>query len=223
MTKPSRTIRADGDATRKRLLEHAGELFAASGFAETTGKAIAIRAEADLASINYHFGSRAGLYTAVLAEAHRQIVDIEDLRRIAALRLPARDKLRLILKGLVAAAKSPESWHARVLGREILSPSSHFQTLEQQEIRPKLEIILSILGEITGIPFDDPALIRCLVSVGAPCMILIVAGPRLAAPAQQVIMATQEELVEHLYGFALGGLEAIARQRGGGVSPDGQA
>ena len=66
----TRVLRADGEVTRSRILEAAGELIALHGFAETPSKAIATQAGVDLASINYHFGSRGGLYQAVLIEAH---------------------------------------------------------------------------------------------------------------------------------------------------------
>ncbi len=64
MNKTPRALRTDGEATYNRILETAGKLFATSGFAETSSKAIAAKAEVDLASINYHFGSRSGLYQA---------------------------------------------------------------------------------------------------------------------------------------------------------------
>ena len=51
----------------------------------------------DLASINYHFGSRSGLYQAVLAEAHRRLMDVADLQRLAQSRLAATDKLRAVI------------------------------------------------------------------------------------------------------------------------------
>ena len=41
MNKPARGLRSDGEATRTRILEAAGELFATTGYAETPNKAIA--------------------------------------------------------------------------------------------------------------------------------------------------------------------------------------
>ena len=72
MNKPARGLRSDGEATRTRILEAAGELFATTGYAETSNKAIAAHAQVDLASINYHFGNRSDLYQAVLTEADRK-------------------------------------------------------------------------------------------------------------------------------------------------------
>ena len=41
MSKPARGLRSDGEATKTRILEAAGELFAATGYAETSNKDIA--------------------------------------------------------------------------------------------------------------------------------------------------------------------------------------
>ncbi|MFV0296785.1 MAG: TetR/AcrR family transcriptional regulator [Hyphomicrobiaceae bacterium] len=211
MTKAPRALRADGEATYNRILEAAGELIAASGFAATSSKAIAARAEVDLASINYHFRSRGGLYEAVLIEAHRRFINIEALQRIVATNDTARDKLRRIIEGLVTGATNHQDWHAKVLSREILSPSPHLRALERNEILPKLEIVFTILSEITAIPLGDLALRRCLISVGAPCAMLMVAGQSMPVIAEDVLRGPRDVLADHLYSFAIGGLEAVGR------------
>lgn len=213
MSKPVRTQRTDGEATYNRILEAGGELFASVGFAETTNKMIAARAEVDLASINYHFGSRNGLYQAVLVDAHRRMVSVDSLQQLVATDLPAREKLRKLIEGLVMSATDDQGWHARVLSREVLSPTSHLQTLLKTEVPAKLPFVLSILSEITATPPDDPSLLRCLISVMAPCAMLLVVGPNAVSLAEQIHRMPREILVDHLYKFAIGGLEAIGREQ----------
>ncbi|MCC6140980.1 MAG: CerR family C-terminal domain-containing protein [Nitrospira sp.] len=208
----SRASRADGAATYQRILETAGKLFAASGFAETSSKAIATQAGADLASINYHFGSRGGLYQAVLAEAHRRFISLEALQKLSAANLPARDKLQKAIEQLLGGAAGHRGWHAKVLGRELLSPTSHLQVLRQQEIFPKVRIIMSILSDITSIPPNAPALARCAMSIAAPCAAMLIVGNRMPAISGKVLETSQEVLASHLYHFAIGGLDAIARE-----------
>jgi len=209
MPKSSRSSRVDGEVTRARILETAGRLFAQTGFAETASKAIAAEAEVDVASINYHFGSRAGLYQTVLAEAHRRIIHLDDLLRIAERDEPAEEKLRAFFGLLVEAAQSGRGWHSGVLARELLAPSSNLQVLFTEELQPKLAVVLGILSEITGIPLGTPALLRCLVSTAAPGLMLLVAGNGLPGPAHMVLQMPKEQLVAHLYSFALAGLRAI--------------
>ena len=206
----ARALRTDGEATYRRILEAAGTLFAEKGLAETPSKEIALKAGADLASINYHFGNRAGLYQAVLLEAHRSLITVAELQQLQAEDMPARARLRRLIETVVEHATTRQGWHVQVLSREILSPSSHLEALQETEIATKLGLAVAIFSEITGFSAQDPALYRCMASVMAPCALLMVA--RLKAPpiADQVVRGPREELIEHLYTFAVGGLEAVS-------------
>lgn len=201
--------RTDGEATRARLLEAAGQLFSQQGFAETTSKAVAQLAAADLASINYHFGSRNGLYQAVLLEAHRQLLDLDDLQRIAGSALNPEQRLYELLAGLVQRAQQPEAWAPRVLARELLAPSSHLQVLMEEAVPAKMMAVAQILSEISGIPATEPALLRCLLTVAAPCMMLIVIGRDVPGPLQAVAQGPSQPLLAHLHRFAIAGLQAV--------------
>lgn len=57
------------EETRREILRAAGEAFAASGFVGATTRAVAARAGVNVATLHYHFGSKEGLYRAVLADA----------------------------------------------------------------------------------------------------------------------------------------------------------
>jgi len=213
MTKAKRAVRTDGEATRARILDAAGKLIAATGFADTTNKAIAAEADVDLASINYHFGNRNGLYQAVLIEAHRRVVDLVDLQEAVKSRQPASVKLKILIEHLVKPEGGAEGWHMSVLAAEILAPSPHIQALLQSEVPTKMLVIMDILSEITGIPAGDPALPRCLISVVSPCMLLQI-GRRAPTPTPiQVILRTPRKIVvDHFYRFAMAGLEAIGHE-----------
>lgn len=61
-------IRSDGVEARNRLLDAALQLFAEQGFAKTSIREIALAAQANVASISYYFGDKAGLYRAVFSD-----------------------------------------------------------------------------------------------------------------------------------------------------------
>src|SRR4051794_10491547 len=149
-----RRPRADGAVTRARILECAGALFAATGYAETTAKAIAAAAGVDLASINYHFGSRTGLYQAVLVEAHRRWIGLDVLERLERADVPARAKFERLIEALVDGALAGRGWHSRVLARELAAPSSNLDALARHEALPRVRVIAQLISEITGIPID---------------------------------------------------------------------
>jgi AcrR family transcriptional regulator len=55
--------------TRQRLLKAAGKVFAERGFRAAAVHDICERARANIAAVNYYFGSKEHLYTAVLQYA----------------------------------------------------------------------------------------------------------------------------------------------------------
>src|SRR5438270_117404 len=61
---------AEDQRTHHRLLEAAGEVFAAKGYRATTVREVCRRAGANVAAINYHFRDKEGLYAEVLRYAH---------------------------------------------------------------------------------------------------------------------------------------------------------
>ena len=52
------TNRSAGLETRGRLLDAAGAIFADKGFRDATTAEICRRAKANIAAVNYHFGSK---------------------------------------------------------------------------------------------------------------------------------------------------------------------
>lgn len=210
-----REPRTDGDATRARIIEAAGPLFAASGFAHTTAKAVAKRARVSLASINYHFEGRDGLYRAVLIEAHQRAINLSDLRDLAGSGLSASQKLKSFIGQLVTQATDRQlGWHMDVLAREILAPSPLIGALIQTAMPPKLAIVMQVISEITDIPPGQPALLRCFLSALTPCTVLLLMARGVPGPLHEVRQMPPEVLTDHLHAFAMAGLERIAREYG---------
>ncbi|MFJ4157429.1 TetR/AcrR family transcriptional regulator [Pseudomonas sp. NPDC089752] len=220
MASTPREPRKDGEATRMRILEAAGELFAASGYAETSNKAVAAKAEVDLASINYHFGSRNGLYLAVLDEARRRFLDISDLQRIILGEQPATEKLRALIELVVhKASQRRNNWHLRVLAAEILAPSPHGQAHLQAVAPLRLALLKGLFSEITSIAPEHPALIRCILCVTAPWAMMLI-GPRGASGAlHEILGMPADDVAAHLYSFALAGLRESSRLYSQGMQP----
>jgi AcrR family transcriptional regulator len=67
--------------TRERLIDAAIDLFGERGFAETSVQALTAAARANLAAVNYHFGSKEGL----LRVAIHRVIDPVNAAQLAAL------------------------------------------------------------------------------------------------------------------------------------------
>jgi AcrR family transcriptional regulator len=137
------------DPTKQRLLEAAGEEFAAKGFELARVRAICERAGANLAAVNYHFGDKEQLYRAVLLEAHRCGLDPEAEPALEALG-PA-EKLRAFIAHFcehVIAFGDDDSWQTRLMMREVTEPTPAFEMLVRESIRPRFEQLQAIMREI---------------------------------------------------------------------------
>ncbi|ABE48441.1 transcriptional regulator, TetR family [Methylobacillus flagellatus KT] len=204
-----REIRSDGLATRKQLLQSAGEVFAERGYSDTTSKEICERANATVGSVNYHFGSKAGLYHAILAEVTQYLLRMDMLEAIAASQRPAKEKLEKILD-LVLVAQASQDWQIRLFFRELTSPSPEFINYLRLDTSPKTGIIKQILSEIVGAPADSAMVDHCLLSIFSLCSFPFMADPRVLGHCVSPTSCEVAPLHQHIKRFILAGLDAFA-------------
>lgn len=207
-----RTQRTDGNTTRLHILETAGQLFAERGFADATSKEICTRAGTNMAAINYHFNGRDGLYEAVLIEAHRQVVSIDELASLASASSDPRLKLRAFLTHLIEMGSQPKApWGFRVVLREALSPSPALPMMIKRAVLPKAKLLRGLLGAIVGLPEDHPAVQRALLFTVLPCIVMMVAPKDLSNKVLPALKDTQA-LADDLMRYVLAGLDAVAKE-----------
>ena len=127
--------RHSGPVTRERLIEAAGEIFAEKGLAGARVRDITRRAGANVAAVNYHFHDKTELYKVVLLHAHESILGSLD-RPLTAATPEAR--IRELLNALLAASLNPDrpEWQRRLLGRELMEPTTALDELNDVLRRP---------------------------------------------------------------------------------------
>jgi len=159
-------------ATEERLLEAAGEVFAELGFRAATVREICRRAgQANVAAVNYHFGSKESLYLAVLRYAHGRVTE----------QLPAeapvggtspRDRLAAFVRHFLHRLLDQRrpAWHHKIILREISEPSRVLDPLVEEVMRPHFELLRGIVTDLLG-PGASPDRIRfCINSVLGQCL-----------------------------------------------------
>lgn len=215
--------RSDGIEARARLLHAARQLFAEKGFAKTSTRQIALGAGANIASISYYFGDKAGLYRAVFADP---LANPDP-------RAPQFDQpdlsLREALRGLLAGFTEPLkqgtlAQHClRLHFREMLEPTGIWDQKIDHNIRPAHEALLRVLCRHLGLAQADDDLHRLAFSivglgihlfVGHDVMRAIKPGLTDTPPA---IDLYTERLVD--YALAMVQNEALRRQAPGTPTP----
>jgi len=213
----ARARRVDGVVTKQQLLEAAGEVFADFGVAHATGKMIIKRAGTNSAAVNYYFGGIDGLYEAVLTEAHNRVVGLEFLKEIMIGDTPAIHKLNCLIEGVLKIILNPgaTSWALRVLGREILNPTSQFFVLKDNDISQKRTMIVQLISDVLGVEKNHPAVAKCLFSIAAPVDCLLAGTPamlmHLASSGPSHDAMNVDDIVNYFQTFIMGGLNAIKK------------
>jgi TetR/AcrR family transcriptional regulator, regulator of cefoperazone and chloramphenicol sensitivity len=213
---PTRKRAPAAAATRQRILEAAGQVFADKGFSAATGKEICERAGVNSAAINYHFGGVDALYTAVLLEARDRLVSTEAVVAAVAGLPTAEAKLEalvtLLVRGICKPARS--SWAIRVLGREIVTPSAPAVAFwKDRTMTTRFRLLRGIVSELTGLPEDHPVVARGCVSVIAPMLMLLVYDRQLVRrifPHFGFQPKDAPNIVRQFVQHALSGLSAVA-------------
>jgi AcrR family transcriptional regulator len=140
---------------RKKLIEAAGPIFAAKGFAGATVREICKAAGVNLAGVNYYFGDKQQLYLETVKTAHRTRAEQVPMAAWPDTAEPS-DKLRgfitTIMRRLVGLERAP--WQVRLMMREVLQPTDACEQLVEDYIRPHLERLMGILDEI--LPDETP-------------------------------------------------------------------
>jgi AcrR family transcriptional regulator len=200
--------------TREQLLEVAGVVFSEKGLAGATSKEICERSGANSAAVVYHFGGLESLYRAVVQEARSRVAPSEALAAAVASQSDPKAKLTAFIRLLVEVVAAPvaATWALRLLSREILNPNAIFDEMRTKEMRARAAILQTIVTELTGLPADHPAVIRCCINIMAPFGVLFLIGPHRVEKTLSVCLGPEavEENTRHMVEFALGGLAAIA-------------
>ncbi|RMD84870.1 MAG: DUF1956 domain-containing protein, partial [Candidatus Dadabacteria bacterium] len=141
-----------GIGTRAALLEAGGEVFARRGYAEATIREICAKAGANLAAVRYHFGDKAGLYTAVLSYAAECAAARYPLDRDWNPEAPPEEKLRAFVHAFLHRLLDPgrPAWHGALMVRELTEPTHAFRKVFDDLVRPLFERLAEIVRELLG-------------------------------------------------------------------------
>lgn len=201
--------------TRQRLLEVACEVFIEHGYKAAKIRDIVQRANANLAAINYHFGGKEGLYTAVIEYIASQVFS-ERTQSVAAHATDSpedqlKEYIRVFLKRLL-----PDTTQARwgkLIARETVDPTVAFEMVVNKFILPSHRDLKKIVQAILGKETDDEVVRRGAMSVVGQCLYYQTARHAVSYldPALGFTPENINSLAESITAFSLAGLRALAQ------------
>ena len=141
-----RSERTSFDPTPGKLIEAAGPVFAEHGFRAATVREICTRAGTNVAAVNYHFGDKMGLYTAVLRESVRA-AKVPVMKDFFDRNAAPEDILRAIIRQRIQTANRAgrPDWHFRIMIHEMARPTPAMSRVIQEIVRPIYERMLVLI------------------------------------------------------------------------------
>lgn len=143
--------------TKERILDAAERLFAGEGFHNTSLRAITGAAGANLASVNYHFGSKEALMEAIV---DRRLLPLNQVRRerLECVReearlLSRRPQIKEVLRAFVEPTlRFRESGPGAeefltLIGRALAEPDDTIRRAFMQRMEPLFLLLYDLLGE----------------------------------------------------------------------------
>ena len=204
----------DLDTKRDRIVDAAGELFADRGFEGTTVRDICQAADANIAAVNYYFGDKQRLYVEAVVRAHRWRMERVKLPEWNA-DTPPETKLADFIKTFIRRVRSGpgDTWHTRLIMREIGNPTAACAELVQSSIRPQFEILLSVLRELLPDEGDVEKLRLTAFSIVGQCLFYHFADPvvRNLLSEEEYAALEIDKLAEHITEFSLATIKQRAR------------
>ena len=150
------------ERTRQRLIEVAVEVFSELGYEAASTRTIVKRAEANLVSIPYYFGSKQGLYLAAaeyiganIAERFRHTCEraqlaLQEKGQTHEQTLEKFTELVVEFAGIMLGGETPRSW-GQFIYREQFDPTEAFEILHAK-FTPLLEIGFEYVSRLTKLP-----------------------------------------------------------------------
>ncbi len=205
-------------STRSRILDAAERLFANKGFSETSLRDITTAANVNLAGVNYHFGSKEALLSAVL-DRRTGPVNKKRLELLDALEAQAGNS-KLELEAVLRAFLKPpfqkkQDWgdatthFMQIVGRLHFGTDEHFRTRLFQHFEPIVERFYPAFQRALPNLEPDEVSWRILFVIGA------MAHTMRWSETNGFLGTSQpkdpEAIVEALIKFALAGMSASPR------------
>jgi AcrR family transcriptional regulator len=173
-------IHQRGEETRGRILEAALDLFAASGFDGASTRTIAERAGVNLPAIQYYFGSKEGLYRAVVEQfsQHMQAGVAPVAERICAELAsgqPSRrrliellcDMLDIVIAMILDDSEPNRESRQRFFARMEVEPNAAVDALQDDMVRHVCSPCCAIIGRlIDRPPQDEQVLLHAMTIIG---------------------------------------------------------
>lgn len=199
-------------ATRAALITAATPLFKNQGYEATRTREIADKAKANVSAINYHFGSKMGLYQAVMKAQSEQMIADYPLETEETTQAAPEERLYWLVKNILhrVLGSDEKQRPTRMCVREFVEPTEALDYLVKEIVTPQHGITRSVVMVVAGRELDEEELSRLAISLVSQCFYYGLAEPMLTRLGIKIPRTEEEidELATHIVRFSLAGIRA---------------
>lgn len=205
MTSAAKSLRADSRQTRDDILKASIRLFGERGFAGTSMRSIADAAGVNLASMNYHFGSKAQLFAETFQFCAAPL-NAERIRRLDAIEASSGDPtVAQIVRAFLDVGVIGDATWSRFAAHIFIEPDEFARPLLKTTFAPTASRFLQALAR--ALPHLSPEVLALRFHLVIGSMLHLV---RFEAPIEfqesQGNAAGPVNNIEELVSFAVAGL-----------------
>jgi len=152
--------------SRETLLSAAGEIFAEQGYEAATIKEITDRAGVNVASVNYYFRDKLGLYLEVLRQClHNGRLALPP----ESAGLSHEERLTRYIHSFMKSLVGRPGWCGRLMIRELSQPTPALPQVVEEIIRPNFLLLRQLVADVARRPLGDETLDVLTHCVHAQC------------------------------------------------------
>ncbi len=213
---PPRTIakRKRPELTRDKLIEAAGHVFAERGYRAATIREICRRAGANVASVNYTFGDKMGLYTEVLRHSVRAAKTAAMSAALDA-NLSAEETIRAVIRARLMSLcqETRPDWHLRLVIHEFSQPTPAMARVVDEGMRPIYDRVRKAVGEVIGLPPDHETTRLSVNSIVGQILFYTFSWPVLShlQPELKLTPDQLDRIADHIADFSMAYLKKVGQ------------
>ena len=209
--------RKGAGGTKERLLAAAGDVFKEKGFRDATVAEICTQAKANIAAVNYHFGSKEALYQESWRHSFTESLDAYPMDGGISATAPAEERLKGQLTALIGRIADENNKDFFIAQMELINPTGLLKEVMQTELIPMRQQTVNLVRELLGPKASEQQVHYCEISIISMClhpMVMQRMAKRAKHQEMPPLISDIGAFADHVVRFALAGIEAIRNECG---------
>jgi len=203
--------------TRTRILEAAASIFAEHGFAATTIRMICGLARVNLAAVNYHFGSKEGLYGETIRFVRRRAYDRYPTTYGLSLDATAEEKLLAFIRSFLLRTSCDERnlEFGTLVMREMVEPTSALDMMVDEGIRSLFGQLVDIVRSLMGTTVTEETVLACSRSIISQCIFYLFSRSVInrMSPEHNFDPADMDRIAAQILSFSLHAIRGLKAEK----------